>query len=96
MATVPSWRSSCTGSGLVDMNETIDAVRIDNDGGSMVYPPSRPFLEIAEYLSEFINNHWKDVTATYTQKLHLSSQIFSDMKVQRLRLDSVLLHLLLA
>ena len=64
MAMVPSWRSSCTGSGLVDMNETIGAVRIDNDVGSLIYPSNRPFFEIAEYLSEFINNHWKDVIAT--------------------------------
>ena len=52
MATVPSWRSSCKGSGLVDMNETIGAVRIVNDTGSIIYPPSRPFFEIAQYLSE--------------------------------------------
>ena len=40
------------GSGPVDMNETIGHVRIDNETGSIVYPPTRPFFEIAEYLSE--------------------------------------------
>jgi pimeloyl-ACP methyl ester carboxylesterase len=40
------------GSGLVDMNETIGYVRIDNETGSIIYPSSRPFFEIAEFLSE--------------------------------------------
>jgi uncharacterized protein len=40
------------GSGPLDMNETIGAVRIDNDTGSIIYPPSRSFFEIAQYLSE--------------------------------------------
>jgi uncharacterized protein len=40
------------GSGPVDMNETIGAVRIDNDTGSIIYPSTRPFFEIAQYLSE--------------------------------------------
>ena len=40
------------GSGALDMNETIGAVRVDNDTGSIVYPPSRTFFEIAQYLSE--------------------------------------------
>lgn len=40
------------GSGLVDMNETLGYVRIDNETGSKIYPPARPFYQIAEYLSE--------------------------------------------
>ena len=40
------------GSGPVDMNETIGPIRIDNKTGSIIYPPARPFFEIAEYLSE--------------------------------------------
>ncbi|MDQ4012506.1 MAG: alpha/beta fold hydrolase [Thermoproteota archaeon] len=40
------------GSGLVDMNETLGHVRIDNETGSKIYPPARPFFQIAEYLSE--------------------------------------------
>ena len=40
------------GSGLTDMNETIGFVRIDNETGSIVYPPTRPFFQISEYLSE--------------------------------------------
>ena len=40
------------GSGPLDMNETIGVVRTDNDTGSIIYPPSRSFHEIAQYLSE--------------------------------------------
>ena len=40
------------GSGPVDMNETGGAVRIDNKTGSLIYPPARPFFDIAEYLSQ--------------------------------------------
>jgi pimeloyl-ACP methyl ester carboxylesterase len=40
------------GSGRVDMNETGGAVRIDNETGSIIYPPARPFFDIAQYLSE--------------------------------------------
>ena len=36
----------------VDMNETTGYVRIDNKTGSIIYPPARPFFDIAEYLSE--------------------------------------------
>jgi predicted esterase len=40
------------GSGPIDMNETGGAVRIDSETGSIVYPPARPFFDIAQYLSE--------------------------------------------
>jgi pimeloyl-ACP methyl ester carboxylesterase len=41
------------GSGPIDMNETGGgAVRIDNETGSLIYPPARPFFDIAEYLSQ--------------------------------------------
>ena len=40
------------GSGPIDMNETGGAVRIDNETGSLIYPPARPFFDIAQYLSE--------------------------------------------
>ena len=40
------------GSGPVDMNETAGYVRIDNETGSIIYPPARPFFDIAKYLSE--------------------------------------------
>jgi pimeloyl-ACP methyl ester carboxylesterase len=40
------------GSGATDMNETGDYIRIDNDTGSFIYPSSRPFFDIAEYLSQ--------------------------------------------
>jgi hypothetical protein len=34
------------------MNETIGYVRIDNETGTKIYPPVRPFFQIAEYLSD--------------------------------------------
>ncbi|MGA7370219.1 MAG: alpha/beta fold hydrolase [Nitrososphaeraceae archaeon] len=40
------------GSGLADMNSTVGPVRIDNETGALVYPPTRPLFQIAEYLSE--------------------------------------------
>ena len=41
------------GSGSVDMNGTGGGyVRIDNETGSIIYPPARPYFEIAQYLSE--------------------------------------------
>jgi uncharacterized protein len=40
------------GTGPVDMNETLDLVRIDNKTGLIAYPTARPFFQIAEYLSE--------------------------------------------
>jgi uncharacterized protein len=40
------------GSGLTDMNETAGYVRIDKGTGSIIYPPSRSYFEIAQYLSE--------------------------------------------
>lgn len=40
------------GSGPVDVNETGGYLRIDNKTGSLIYPPARPFFDIAEYLSE--------------------------------------------
>jgi uncharacterized protein len=39
------------GSGIRDMNESLDYVLIDNQTGSKIYPPT-PFFQIAEYLSE--------------------------------------------
>ena len=40
------------GIGPADMNETNGPVRIDNETGSIIYPPTRVLFEIAEYLSE--------------------------------------------
>jgi uncharacterized protein len=39
------------GSGIRDMNESLDYILIDNQTGSKIYPPT-PFFQIAEYLSE--------------------------------------------
>jgi uncharacterized protein len=40
------------GAGPNDMNETLGYVHINNKTGSIEYPPSRPFYQIAEYLTE--------------------------------------------
>jgi pimeloyl-ACP methyl ester carboxylesterase len=40
------------GSGPNDMNGTAGYLRIDNKTGSIIYPSSRPYFEIAQYLSE--------------------------------------------
>ena len=40
------------GSGAMDMNTTLGIVRIDNETGTKIYPPARPFFQIAEYLSD--------------------------------------------
>ena len=34
------------------MNETLGFIRIDNETGTKIYPPARPFFQIAEYLSD--------------------------------------------
>lgn len=40
------------GSGIIDTNETLGSIRIDNETGTKIYPPTRPYFQIAEYLSE--------------------------------------------
>lgn len=40
------------GSGAMDMNTTLGIVRIDNEKGTKIYPPTRLFFQIAEYLSD--------------------------------------------
>ena len=40
------------GTGPEDMNETMDIIHIDNKTGQKTYPPSQPFFQIAQYLSE--------------------------------------------
>jgi uncharacterized protein len=40
------------GSGAMDMNSSLGIVRIDNETGTKIYPPARPFFQIAEYLSD--------------------------------------------
>ncbi|HEX5185834.1 MAG TPA: alpha/beta fold hydrolase [Nitrososphaeraceae archaeon] len=40
------------GSGAMDMNTTLGIVRIDNETGTKIYPPSRLFFQIADYLSD--------------------------------------------
>ena len=34
------------------MNATLGFIRIDNETDTKIYPPTRPFFQIAEYLSD--------------------------------------------
>ncbi|MGZ5550778.1 MAG: alpha/beta hydrolase family protein [Nitrososphaeraceae archaeon] len=40
------------GSGAMDMNATLGLIRIDNETDTKIYPPTRLFFQIAEYLSD--------------------------------------------
>jgi uncharacterized protein len=40
------------GSGTQDMNETAGATHIDNETGSIIYPPSRMGFDVSQYLSD--------------------------------------------
>ncbi|MGA9319258.1 MAG: alpha/beta fold hydrolase [Nitrososphaeraceae archaeon] len=77
------------GSGPVDMNETIGHVRIDNETGSIVYPPTRPFFEIAEYLSErgfaVLQYDKRGVGANFTI---LDSNVWGNVTIDDLKQDA--------
>ena len=77
------------GSGPVDMNETGGAVRIDNETGSIIYPPARPFFDIAQYLSErgfaVLQYDKRGVGANFTI---LDSNIWGNVTFDDLRQDA--------
>ena len=86
------------GSGPLDMNETVGVVRIDNDTGSIIYPPSRPFFEIAQYLSErgfaVLQYNKRGIGESYTI---LDSNVWGNATVDDLQQDAekaldVLIH----
>ena len=86
------------GSGPLDMNETVGVVRIDNDTGSIIYPPSRPFFEIAQYLSErgfaVLQYNKRGIGESYTI---LNSNVWGNATVDDLQQDAekaldVLIH----
>jgi uncharacterized protein len=77
------------GSGPVDMNETGGAVRIDNETGSIIYPPARPFFDIAQYLSErgfaVLQYNKRGIGASFTI---LDSNVWGNVTFNNLRQDA--------
>ena len=77
------------GSGKTDMNETAGYVHIDNETGSITYPPGRPFFEIAEYLSErgfaVLQYDKRGIGANLTV---LDSNVWGNVTVDELKQDA--------
>jgi uncharacterized protein len=77
------------GSGPLDMNATVGLVRIDNETGSIIYPPSRMFFEIAQYLSErgfaVLQYNKRGVGANFTI---LDSNIWGNTTINALKQDA--------
>ena len=77
------------GSGPGDMNETAGLVRIDNETGSKIYPPARPFFQIAEYLTErgfaVLQYDKRGVGANYTI---LDSNVWGNVTIDDLTQDA--------
>ncbi|HYX56300.1 MAG TPA: alpha/beta fold hydrolase [Nitrososphaeraceae archaeon] len=77
------------GSGPVDMNETGGYVRIDNETGSIIYPPARPFFDIAEYLSErgfaVLQYNKRGIGANFTI---LDSNVWGNLTINDLEQDA--------
>src|SRR5919107_3686864 len=77
------------GSGPVDMNETGGYVRIDNETGSIIYPPARPFFDIAEYLSDrgFVTLRY-DKRGIGTNHTILDSNVWGNLTINDLEQDA--------
>jgi alpha-beta hydrolase superfamily lysophospholipase len=77
------------GTGPLDMNETHDFVRINNETGAIVYPPARPFFQIAEYLSErgfaVLQYDKRGVGANFTI---LDSNVWRNITIDDLKQDA--------
>ena len=77
------------GSGPLDMNETTGVIRIDNDTGSIIYPSSRPYFEIAQYLSErgfaVLQYNKRGIGESFTV---LDSNVWGNATVQDLKRDA--------
>jgi uncharacterized protein len=77
------------GSGTADMNETAGYVHIDNETGSIIYPPGRPFFDIAEYLSErgfaVLQYDKRGIGANLTV---LDSNVWGNVTVDELKKDA--------
>jgi uncharacterized protein len=46
------------GTGPLDMNEAHDFVRINNETGAIVYPPARPFFQIANIFQKEVLQYY--------------------------------------
>ncbi|HEY6404880.1 MAG TPA: alpha/beta fold hydrolase [Nitrososphaeraceae archaeon] len=86
------------GSGTADMNETGGYIRIDNETDSIIYPPSRSYFEIAQYLAErgfaVLQYNKRGVDANFTV---LDSNVWGNATVNDLKQDAekaldVLIH----
>jgi len=77
------------GSGPIDMNETGGAIHLDNETGSLIYPPARPFFDIAEYPSQrgfaVLQYDKRGVSANFTI---LDSNIWRNSTVSDLENDA--------
>jgi uncharacterized protein len=77
------------GTGPLDMNETHDFVRINNETGAIVYPPARPFFQIAKYLSErgfaVLQYDKRGVGANFTI---LDSNVWRNITIDDLKQDA--------
>ena len=77
------------GSGTVDMNETTGYVHIDNETGSIIYPPGSPFFDIAQYLSErgfaVLQYDKRGIGANLTV---LDSNVWGNVTVDELKQDA--------
>ena len=71
------------------MNETAGVIRIDNDTGSIIYPSSRPYFEIAQYLSErgfaVLQYNKRGIGESFTV---LDSNVWGNATVQDLKRDA--------
>ena len=77
-----------TGSGAEDMNETEGFIRIDNNTGQKIYPPT-PFFQIAQYLSErgFVVLRY-DKRGISTNHTILDSNVWGNLTVNDLVKDA--------
>jgi uncharacterized protein len=77
-----------TGSGAEDMNETEGFIRIDNNTGQKIYPPT-PFFQIAQYLSErgFVVLRY-DKRGIGTNHTILDSNVWGNLTVNDLLKDA--------
>jgi predicted esterase len=75
------------GTGPVDMNESLGITHIDNKTGQKIYPPSQPFFQISQYLSErgfavlrYDKRGVSDESFTYLDKNVYGNATFNDLK----------------
>jgi uncharacterized protein len=86
------------GSGLTDMNETGGYIRIDNETDSIIYPPSRSYFEVAQYLAERgfavlqYNKRGVDANFTIPDWNVWGNVTFNDLKQDAAKALDILVH----